>query len=48
MVGRTGMSTGVLTDTKIRILRPRKLRYQVADGKGMILEVRPSGQKPWL
>jgi len=39
---------GALTDTKIRNLKPRQRPYQVADGAGLVLEVRPSGQKAWL
>jgi hypothetical protein len=39
---------GALTDTKIRHLKPDTKAYQVADGEGLILEVRPSGQKSWL
>ena len=39
---------GALTDPKIRNLRPRERPYQIADGDGLSLEVRPSGQKAWL
>lgn len=39
---------GALTDTRIRNLKPRATAYQVADGDGLVLEVRPSGQKAWL
>jgi integrase len=39
---------GKLTDTKIRSLRARQKAYQVADGEGLVLEVRPSGQRAWL
>lgn len=39
---------GSLTDIKIRNLKPQERPYQVADGDGLILEVRPSGQKAWL
>ena len=39
---------GALTDTKLRNLKPRRKPYQVADGEGLVLEVRPSGQKAWL
>ena len=37
-----------LTDTTIRNLKPRATAYQVADGRGLVLEVRPTGQKAWL
>ena len=36
---------GALTDTKLRNLKPRQKPYQVADGEGLVLEIRPSGQK---
>ncbi|MGH8681988.1 MAG: Arm DNA-binding domain-containing protein, partial [Burkholderiales bacterium] len=39
---------GALTDTKLRNLKPRAKAYQAADGEGLVLEVRPSGQKAWL
>lgn len=39
---------GVLTDIRIRNLKPREKPYQVADGEGLVLEVRPSAQKAWL
>lgn len=38
----------MLTDTKIRGLKPRDKRYQVADSGGLVLEVRPTGSKAWL
>lgn len=39
---------GSLTDIKIRNLKPQQKSYQVADGDGLTLEVRRSGQKAWL
>ena len=39
---------GSLTDIKIRNLKPQLRPYQVADGDGLVLEVRSSGQKAWL
>jgi hypothetical protein len=39
---------GALTDTTIRNLKSREKAYQVADGEGLVLEVRPSEQKAWL
>jgi len=39
---------GVLTDIKVRSLKTQARPYQVADGEGLVLEVRPSGQKAWL
>ena len=37
-----------LTDTGIRALKPRKARYVVTDGRGLCLEVLPSGKLSWL
>src|SRR5215472_17042506 len=37
-----------LTDTGIRALKPRKIRYVVTDGRGLCLEVQPSGRLSWL
>jgi len=39
---------GALTNTTIRNLKARATAYQVADEKGLALEVRPGGQKAWL
>lgn len=39
---------GVLTDLQVRNLKSRAKAYQVADGEGLVLEVRPTGQKAWL
>ena len=38
---------GALTDTKLRNLKPRQEPYQVADGEGLVLKIRPGGQKAW-
>lgn len=38
----------MLTDAKIRGLKPRETRYKVADRDGLYLEVRPNGNKSWL
>lgn len=37
----------MLTDTKLRSLKPRKAPYRVADSGGLCIEVRPSGAKLW-
>jgi hypothetical protein len=37
-----------LTDTRIRALKPRRVRYLVTDGRGLCLEVLPSGKFSWL
>ncbi|MEX3930220.1 tyrosine-type recombinase/integrase [Paraburkholderia phymatum] len=36
-----------LSETQIRALQPREARYSVADGKGLVLEVMPTGKKVW-
>lgn len=38
----------MLTDTKIRGLKPRSQRYLVADGGGLAIEIRPTGGKTWV
>lgn len=37
-----------LTDTVIRALKPKQMRYLVTDGRGLCLEVMPSGKLSWL
>lgn len=37
----------MLTDTKIRALKPRSTAYRVADSNGLCIEVRPTGAKVW-
>lgn len=37
----------MLTDTKIRALKPRERSYRIADANGLCLEVRASGAKAW-
>jgi integrase len=37
----------MLTDTKLRALKPRADAYRVADANGLCVEVRPSGAKAW-
>jgi integrase len=37
-----------LTDTAIKALRPRQSRYLVTDGRGLCLEVLPTGRLSWL
>lgn len=37
----------MLTDTKLRSLRPRESVYRVADANGLCIEVRPTGAKLW-
>lgn len=37
----------VLTDTRVRALKPLEAVYRVADSNGLALEVKPSGAKAW-
>ncbi|WP_211453226.1 tyrosine-type recombinase/integrase [Collimonas antrihumi] len=37
----------LLSDTRIKALKPKAGRYPVSDGGGLILEVMPSGSKIW-
>lgn len=37
----------MITDTKLRSLKPQDAAYRVADGNGLCIEVRPSGAKVW-
>ncbi|MEN1957706.1 tyrosine-type recombinase/integrase [Luteimonas changyuni] len=37
----------MLTDTKVRTLKPREAAYRIADANGLCIEVRPSGAKVW-
>jgi integrase len=37
-----------LTDTGIRALKPKQVRYLLTDGRGLCLEVLPSGKLSWL
>ena len=37
----------MLTDTKLRTLKPRAVAYRIADANGLCIEVRPSGAKVW-
>ncbi|MBS0461692.1 MAG: DUF4102 domain-containing protein, partial [Proteobacteria bacterium] len=37
----------MLTDAKLRALKPRQTLYRIADGKGLCVEVPPSGARLW-
>ena len=37
----------MLTDTKIRNLKPKKKLYRIADSHGLVLEINPNGSKLW-
>ncbi|QEY03374.1 site-specific integrase [Acinetobacter baumannii] len=38
----------MLSDSKIRGLKPQEKRYSVADGEGLIISVFPTGKKKWV
>ncbi len=38
---------GILTDTKLRALKPRPKLYRVADMGGLCIEIRPTGARCW-
>ena len=38
----------VLTDLKVRALKPRAKPYKVRDGEGLLLKVAPSGSRYWI
>ena len=38
----------MLTEAKIKALRPRPVRYLVSDGRGLNIEVRPGGKLSWI
>src|SRR5215469_15070502 len=37
-----------LTDAQIKVLKPRTARYLVSDGRGLSLDILPSGTMSWL
>ena len=37
-----------LNDLVIRQAKPKEKKYALSDGRGLILEVRPNGQKYWI
>jgi len=37
----------MLTDAKLRALKPRETAFRVADSNGLCIEVRPTGSKAW-
>lgn len=41
-------STRELTDTQIKRAKPRAAEYNLSDGKGLQLRIKPSGTKTWL
>jgi hypothetical protein len=36
-----------LSDTKLRNLKTKDRPYQLADGRGLFIEVNPGGKKTW-
>jgi integrase len=43
-----GLRRAVLTEAKIKTLQPRDVRYLVSDGRGLNIEVLPSGKRSWI
>jgi integrase len=41
-------TTKQLSDTEIRLAKPRTKEYNLADGKGLYLRIKPIGSKLWL
>jgi len=41
-------TTKQLNDTQVRLAKPKEKEYNLSDGKGLALRVRPSGSKIWL
>lgn len=41
-------TTKQLSDTEIRRAKPRAKEYNLADGKGLYLRIKPIGSKLWL
>lgn len=41
-------TTKPLTDTEIRLAKPQEKEYNLADGQGLYLRVKPNGSKLWL
>lgn len=37
----------MLTDAKLRVLKPRQSVYRIADGQGLAIEVRTTGARLW-
>jgi hypothetical protein len=40
--------TNPLTNTEVKQAKPREKEYNLIDGKGLALRIRPSGSKIWL
>lgn len=38
----------MLTDNKVKSLKPKQKRYSVADAKGLSIDVMPFGKKSWV
>ena len=37
-----------LTDTKIKTAKPKEKPYQLPDGNGLVLDIKPTGRKSWV
>ena len=44
----TGITLEMLSDLKVKNLKPQEKRYSIADGEGLIISVFPSGKKKWV
>lgn len=44
----TGITFEMLSDLKVKNLKPQEKRYSIADGEGLIISVFPSGKKKWV
>ncbi|MDR2214041.1 MAG: Arm DNA-binding domain-containing protein, partial [Pseudomonadales bacterium] len=45
---QTNRTTNKLTDTGVRQARPRAAEYNLGDGRGLFLRVKPTGTKQWV
>ncbi len=43
-----GAKAIALSDLSIKQAKPKDKRYTIADGRGLLLEIRPNGQKYWI
>ncbi|MBN4075624.1 integrase arm-type DNA-binding domain-containing protein [Gammaproteobacteria bacterium AH-315-E17] len=41
-------TTKQLSDTEVKLARPKAKEYNLADGKGLYLRVKPIGSKLWI
>ena len=41
-------TTKQLTDTEVKTAKPKAKEYNLADGRGLALRVKPTGTKTWI